>query len=199
MKTKILALALATAGLLPGLAEASLVLNTGQPDNTGFPLSLDASDYYAAEFNLGAGLSLNSIQGWITAGGSGQPGDTFTVAVYAADGHSGLPGTLEFAGQATYQADGWNGLSNLNVSGLSAGNYWAAFEVGAADSTAGLLLPTQALNNTSFAFNNGGSYQSMTGEAFGVQVSAVPLPGALWLMVSGLATIGGMARRRQLV
>jgi hypothetical protein len=189
------------AAALPGVAGA-FVLDTGTPNNVGFPLSLDGTDFYAAEFSLGANSKITSIQGYITGGDSGLSGDTFTVALYSASGPFGLTShnaTPVWTGQATFQGDGWNGLSNLSVTGLAAGNYWAAFEVGASDSTLGLFMPIEAVGGSKpalgFAFNSGAGYQAMT-DGFGAQVSAVPLPGALLLLMSGVAGLGGFTRRR---
>jgi hypothetical protein len=198
----LLAVSALAAAASPGAANAALVLDSGTPTDAGFPLLLNGNDYVAAEFALGAGQTITSIQAYITAGDS-NPGDTFTVALYsgasAPDGHT-LP---VWSAQATYTADGWNGLSNLNISGLAAGNYWAAFEVGFGDSALDLSVPVGAPNVGSssalaFAFTSGGGYATMTGENFGVQVSAVPLPGALLFFTSGLLGLGSFRRKSRI-
>jgi hypothetical protein len=196
---KLIMVAALACAALPGVANAAYVLNTGTPSGSGFPLSLDATDFVAAEFSLGSGQTITSIQAYINAGLS-NPGDTFTIALYSGSSAPDVRATPLWSSQASYQADGWNGLNNLNIGGLAAGIYWAAFEVGASDSAPGLALPVGAPNTgatqaLAFAFNSGSGYQTMTGESFGVQVSAVPLPGALVLFASGLFGIGGFRRK----
>lgn len=197
---KLLGVALLAGSAFSGVTHAAYVLDTGVPDNSKFPLLLDGSNYAAAEFSLGAGQTITGIQGYLTGGDFSQTGDTFTIALYDADGLNGVPHTQEFAAQATYQADGWNGLSNLSWSGLAAGNYWVAFEVGISDNTGGLQLPTVATNGTvpalGYAFNAGSGYQTMSGENIGVQIAAVPEPEIPALLLSGLLVVGAVARSK---
>jgi len=201
MKTFYALAAVATlaAATLADSAHAALIMDTGTPTGSSTPLSLDAIDFAAAEFSLGAGQTITSIQGYFTAGTS-NPGDTFTVALYAGAAAPDVRATPIWSGQATFQADGWNGLSKLSISGLAAGNYWAAFEVGILDSAMNLALPIGAPNNgatpaLAYAFNNGDGYNINSGFNFGAQVSAVPLPGALVLLMSGLFSLGGLRRK----
>jgi hypothetical protein len=109
-----------------------------------------------------------------------------------------------FSGQATYTADGWTGLSGINFTSTTAGNYWVALEVGATDSAIGLTLPQTAGGGTApalaFAFNSGGGYATAGALPFGVQVDAttpVRLPAAVWLLGTGLVGLGSRARRRR--
>ena len=204
---------LLVAGSLSGVAQAALVLDTvaGMPNSSG-PLVLDSSNFVAAKFSIGAGQSfINRIQAYVTSGSSGQSGDQFTIAVYSANGNNGLPGDNVWYGNATYHADGWNGLTNLNAGGLAPGNYWVAFEVGScfqldgclgADSshnTSGLLLPTFSSNGAvpalGYAFNSGAGYQAMTSN-FGVRVSAVPELDTAWMFGIGLLSVLFRARSK---
>jgi hypothetical protein len=205
MKTNIaLAAAALMALIAPNLASAALVLDTGTPTSSSMGSTLDGNDYYAAEFNLGSGSTINSIQAYLTAG-SDQPGATFTMAIYGSDLLTNRFAQQLFSGQATYTADGWTGLSGINFTSTTAGNYWVALEVGGADSAGGLTLPQTAGGGgtapaLAFAFNSGGGYATAGALPFGVQVDAttpVPLPAAVWLLGTGLVGLGSRARRRR--
>jgi hypothetical protein len=190
---------LAAISLAPLGAHAALVLDTGTPTGAGFPLTLDGNDFSAAEFSLSASQTITSIQAYVTAGAD-QPGDTFTIALYSAADFGSRFSSPVFSGQATYQQDGWNGLTNLDITGLASGFYWAAVEVGPLDSAIGLALPIGPSGGTApaagYAFNSGAGYSTDGALPFGVQVVApVPIPGALLLFGSGLFGLGGMFRR----
>jgi hypothetical protein len=189
------------AAVAPGIACAAFVLDTGTPTNLTMPAVLDGSDYYAAEFSISTAENITSVQAYVTAG-LDQPGDTFTMALYGSDLLTNRFSSQIYAAQATYQSDGFNGLSGLNWS-VAAGTYWVALEVGAADSAIGLALPTPTSGGTApalgFAYNGGSGYSDVSAIPFGVQVSAtpVPLPAAIWLLAGGLLGLGSRVRRRQ--
>lgn len=199
--TSLLCVALAAGSLVTTSAHAALILDSGTPDNSKSPLSLDGSDFVAAEFRLGDGATLTTVQAYLNGGsGSTAGSDSFSIVLYAADAAGGLPGTQIASVQAIWNADGWNGASGLNWSGLAAGDYWVAFEVGGNDSTTGLEIPVIASLGTvpahAYAFSAGAGYQYLSGNDIGVQVSAVPLPPAWWLLSGALAGIAAMRRRR---
>ena len=129
MNTKtLLAAALATALFAPAMASAAFVLDTGTP-TAGSVLGsvLDSGDFSAAEFNLSAGSTVTGIQAYVSnAEGLDSAGDTFTLAIYSAAGFlNARSPTPLFSTQATYENDGWTGLSNLSWTATSGGQYWA--------------------------------------------------------------------------
>ena len=204
MKTTKTALAgIVVAGFLaPGAANAAFILDTGVPTGAGLPVTLDGNDFYAAEFTLGSGQTITGIQNYMTSG-LDDSGATYTVALYSSSDFGTRAATPIFSSQATFTADGWNGLSNLQLSGLAAGNYWEAVEVGADDSATGLALPMPGGNGTvpamAYAFNAGSGYTSVGAQAIGAQVtvSPVPLPAAVWLLGSGLLGLSAARRGRR--
>ncbi len=197
-------LAMLLIGSFSSAAQADLVLDTTGASalSSVAPLTFDSNDFYAAEFSLGDGQTITSIQAYINAGNFGKSGDTFSFHLYSA-GSNGLPLTDLYSVDATYQTDGWNGLNNLSVSGLAAGNYWVALETSSSNLELPSFIPTgipPALGTTpalAYAFSSGSNYSKMT-DTFGVQVTAVPLPAAAWLFGTGLFSLAFRSRRKVL-
>lgn len=194
------AVTLLAAIIAPVAANAALVLDTGAPTAAAMPMVLDGNDYYAAEFNLGAASSINSVSAYLLAG-QDQPGTTFTMSIYAGSS-IGRSSTPDYSVQGTYTADGWN-TASFGGAKEAAGTYWVALEVGSSDSATGLSLPTPVAGGTApalaFAFNSGGGYTTAGALPFGVQIDAtpVPLPAAVWLLGSGFLGLGALTRRRR--
>jgi hypothetical protein len=185
------------AMILAHQAMADVIVNTGAPDNTGNPISLASGNWMAAEFTTTQSWQLSSIESYITGASAGM---TFHVSIYDNNTVKNLPDFASqlFTQQTAFISDGWNGLTGLNNS-LGAGTYWVAFEVVNSDSLDGLLPVTVANPLAHLASYDGQSinYSPVSGSAynFGLQISAVPVPSALWLFASGLIAIG----RRRLV
>jgi hypothetical protein len=209
MNMKTLAIAGAAAALLsPGLASASFILDTGTPTGTGGPEVLSASQWLAGEFAVTTAETdqAYALSAYLTEG-AGQPGDTFTFDVYAAgSGFTARAAQREapvFTATGTFTANGWN-FSNTDWTPTAAGSYWLALQVSSTTDTHGLDAPVEASASTGtvpalgFAFApSSGQYTTSGASPIGLEVTAVPLPAALWLFGSGLLSLGTMARRRR--
>jgi hypothetical protein len=184
---------------LSSQVRADMIVDTGTPDQKGSALMFTDAQWFAAKFTTTQDWQITSLQGFINAADANQVGATYSIAVYD-NGLNNRPDSNSelFAQQATFTNDGWNGLQDLNWA-LGAGTYWLAFEVRAGDTLQG-LMPVYAPNAVQTAYNDATAnfgYALTTGVNynFGVQISAVPVPSALWLFASGLIAIG----RRRLV
>lgn len=215
MQGKIILKALAAASfvaLTATQAQAYDVVNTQVPTGSMFGSNaLDSNDWLAEKFSVASTTQIDSVLAYVLSNDSANDlGKTFTIALYG-NSASNLPalnwnanqqGQL-FQATATYNGDGWNGLSNLNWT-IGAGSYWLALEQNGDASNAGSLqLPTGALPAAqAVAFYSGGqNYAADTlSDTFGLHITAVtpavPEPGSMALVLCSLGVMAFVARRR---
>jgi hypothetical protein len=200
--------AVAAVLLLPGVASAEFLLDTGTPTGTGGPAVLNSSSWVAAEFNATAGEDITALSAYLMPGaGAGQLSNTFTFDIYSSTNFTGRANLrsvpASFAG--SYTADGWN-TTAVNWIVPTTGEYWLALQVAPTGQTNGLDLPQETSDTTgtepAIAFarltGSGTSSEYTTAGALpvGLEVTAspVPLPPGLLLLGSGLLGLGVMSR-----
>ena len=187
----------AAAWLLAGAApaRAALPFDTGAPSGAPFAYAFDSSDFYAGLVTLDEAAQLSSIAAHMVGGSAGE---TFTLTIYS-DSATHLPDTALYAATATFTVDGWNGVAGLSGWNLAAGSYWVGLEIGALD-TLGTATGNALLDRgtprplAQTAFNSGSGYVSSPVD-FGLQVSAVPEPANVALMLAGLVGLVPLTRR----
>jgi hypothetical protein len=216
MKIKYLASAgaLAAALLSPGMASAGFVLDTGTPAGSSTD-SFNSTTWYAEEFSVAAGESVSNLAAYLTQG-PGEPGATFTFAIYANSGAGGnfIGSTASNRGadevystSGTLSSSGWSSAA-ANWTPSVGGDYWLAIQQTSTGTAYSLDAQTEASTTTGtapalayaiYSTSAGSKYQLSGGDPIGLEVTAapVPLPGALWLLGSGVAGLAGIARRRR--
>jgi hypothetical protein len=213
-----LALGLAAIALVPGVASASFVLDTGTPDDSTGSYVLSSSSWLAAQFTTTTAETITSLSAYLTQG-VGEPGDTFTFDIDASGNFLNTrtnSRTIIASATGTFTTNGWNANSSgFTVNGgassstfsLAAGTYWLALQVASPNNTKGLDAPGESspTNGTApaaaFAYaGTNGQFTENGAPAIGLQIAgtpAVPLPASVWLLGSGLlAGLGLGARRR---
>lgn len=206
--TTLLAAALAAAAVLPGIASASYILDTGTPAGSG-ALILSSSQWVAGELSLTQGQSITDVAAYLTQG-AGQPGDTFTWELYAAGtGFTARSSSREqptFTASGSFSQNGWNDTTVANWVVPTTGNYWLALQVNTGNHTAGLDLPTEVVGQTGTAAALGwaiapSSHQyaiagaTQAGVGLRANVAETPIPAAAWLLLSGFAALTPWGRR----
>ena len=180
-------------------ARADIIADTGTPTQVGSASILSDGQWLAVEFSIGQNLKLSSLEGFINADSGNPDAATFTLAIYSNGASKPDTSNELFSQQAIFTGDGWNGLHGLNWA-LDAGTYWLAFEVRSTDTLQG-LMPVVAPHPLPAAWSDGSSaYTPVSGSSynFGVRISSVPTPPALWLLVPGLLMMG-LKRQRQAI
>ncbi|NJA06351.1 hypothetical protein HC024_11575 [Methylococcaceae bacterium WWC4] len=153
-----------------------------------------SADFHIDTENLAGGttgqVGLAGVQGFFAPNyppnGAGLVNGDFAVRFDAArQNHGGsgwyLDNNIYFT-MAVYD------LSNLSISWIDADNWQFSGELAMSPENAGMLMGS--------ALTDVGDFCLGTGSFAGCgQVSAVPLPGAIWLFGTGLAVLGGKGRR----
>lgn len=190
------------------LAHGAVLVETGSPatSQNGAISVLGGSGSYgmtqsvALGFSLANASSISSVQGyiwsWVTPG-------NFTLALYS--DANGLPSTELYSSQVNVPAMAldWYGVSDVNWN-VSAGNYWASFEVrsgqsfyGALEFPAPIKLPAAVKNDYYTGWTNIGVGGGGGLIVLGDTIAPVPEPETYVMLLAGLGLIGGIKNYRK--
>lgn len=201
MKTKLLAglaMGLFVIGI-SGVAHATIIIDTGTkgPD-TGISWSLGSYQWLAAEFTLSDNYTISDLEAFLW----GHFNATATAAIYADGGD--LPGLELYSQQFSVPAanQGWYGASGLGWA-LSAGTYWASFEVRPGDTYSGSLPGSALVPLANEAYTSDGNWQGFDDLCLAIRISGdrignqVPEPSTMLLLGTGLLGLVGLNRRKK--
>jgi hypothetical protein len=181
----------AALALAQGALAATLV-DTGTPNGSKFALSVDSSDFIAAQFTATNTWAVDGVSAFLTGA---QDGDHAAFTLY--EDNSGRVGDAIASTTFAMGADGWNGTTGLGWA-LTAGRvYWLGVEgvdAALAATAGGNTMPgLTAFSSTGFS-----SGYSAYPLQFGLQITgAVPEPATTLLLLAGIGALGLKARRRQ--
>lgn len=191
------------AALAPGLAQASLVADTGTPSNAvGAGWAFNSAHSYAGQFSVLADLSIDTIQGYFSTDAG-----TVGISLYsnAEDGDGGfVPGSLLRSASLATQAGAlaWNGLSGLDWQ-LAQGSYWVVFSASWGTASQASMPGSAPAPLDGYALMQGGQWYDAADLELGqglrvaAGAAAVPEPGSMALCGLGLAGVLLWRRRRE--
>jgi hypothetical protein len=198
---------LAVALSMASVAGADLIVDTGPNANYFYPLGMFApGQWYAGEFTTTQAWNIGAMQGDIRTIYAGE------VAITIYNNNGGLPGTALFT--QTFQSEpdsfeGWQGTTG-SAGTLPAGIYWIAFEVPAGSDFYGgfggqdlradppIPLPTNPMSLEAYSLDSGATWtNAQLNLTARIEGSPVPVPGAFWLLGSGLVGLAGLRRFRK--
>ncbi|MBU0965664.1 MAG: VPLPA-CTERM sorting domain-containing protein [Proteobacteria bacterium] len=194
------------------VASAALVVDTGAPTNSWPAVLITGwgqddfiiSQWLAGQFTLKQGYDIDEMQGYLGVNVAGE----VRITIYSDS--QGQPDTSIFSKTFMSESDqfyGWQGTSGY-AGRLDAGTYWIAFEV-PVDSpfqggmgTTGLSSPVmaaEAVNVNMAGVGWSGWWVVPQDSGLGVYAriygNPVPVPGAVWLLGTGLAGLAAVRKK----
>jgi hypothetical protein len=205
IQSTLLAAAVAASCLAPVIARASLVLDTGTPGPGATSNEVSTSQWFAAEFYLSAGQTVNSLSAYL----SGNVGETYSLDIFAGADFTNSrlnSQTQEYSTTGTLTtSNAWN-TTSTDWTAATSGYYWLALEETSSPRGFSLNLLSTTNNGTapaqSFAYlgsttNNEFVSSGAPDVAFQVNATPVPLPAPALLLGGGLLGVIGIAQRRR--
>jgi hypothetical protein len=129
MKKLVILLAIIFALALATPVSASIIFDTGQPNNVSNGWTLTPNQWLAAEFSVNGDYTITDVQGFMGVNSGG----IFDITLYSqipnTDYYANLKLTELFSSSVNVQPTWavWMGATGLDWT-VSAGNYWIAFE-----------------------------------------------------------------------
>jgi hypothetical protein len=171
------------AFMMAGAANANLVTNEGfeTGDTSGWiEIGTTPSSLYVADFNPHSGIyhvTTGYSEGFqfITQNITTTPGQSYTVGFWLSNGDASY--NNEFVAR-------WDGVTKISLSNL---------EYNSPDYTYYNYTAVATGNSTTIAFGFG--YNPGWFDFDDVSMNAVPIPGAIWLLGSGLVGLIGVRRK----
>ena len=186
-------------------AHAELIIDTGQGtgDRKWLLGTFEGNEYtqfLAGEFVLTQDYRITALEGWIEPRRSG----SLQYKIYSDGGE--IPGSLIYSTsyamlEETAGYGGWYGPSGLTWN-LPVGIYWLSFEPSNTDFEGNMQVSILSpLSNYAYQVLTVSPWLGYDSLSIGVRIygepSTVPIPGAVWLLVSGLIGLVGIRRFRK--
>lgn len=184
--------------LAVGSAQAFWIVDSGAGRQNGGAVLDNSRQWLAQEFTLDQAYRVTNIEGWM---GASVPG-TVTLALYTDTAFR--PGSELYSAEFSVEGrlNDWYGASDLSWD-LSAGSYWAAFEVRDGQSMWGYMggEPPHIVGANAWSYNHGASWIDGGSNSLGLRVGGIlapiPEPSTYAMMLAGLGLLGLTAKRRR--
>jgi hypothetical protein len=204
MKKQWLAILISSVLIGPTLAHAVLLVDTGTPPTitNNYLYRFVAQEYFGAQFTIASSYVITSIEGYVSNDLGPEAGTVLAEIYHDRDGYNS-PGERLFStpfALARFAHENWYGVFGLNWV-IDSGTYWVAFvpDTNIEGLQRGAAGPFPLLTD----LNSNGVWLGLSdygGQGWRINASLpstpkpVPEPGALALILLGLA---GIAYRRQ--